>query len=105
MQDAAGNPAALEYYVGKKGDVNLDGDVNASDAALVLTYAAGVGAGTSVSLTEDTDSTEEKFAFFLGDIDGEGAENSVLNAEDASKILAYAARKGSGQNADWNTLS
>lgn len=105
IQDSLGNPAALEYYIGKKGDVNLDGTVNSSDAALILTYAAGTGSGAGASLTENPDSKEENFAFFLGDIDGEGAEGSALNSEDAAKILVYAAHQGSGAEIDWSSFS
>ena len=103
--DPLGNPSALEYRIGQKGDADLNGSVDAADAALILTYAAEDGSGTETSLTGSPDSTEEKFAFFLADIDGEGKEGSLLDSADASKILIYAAKQGSGQDVDWNTLS
>ena len=95
----------MEYWIAHKGDVNLDGVVNAKDAALILVYAADAGAGNDAFLTESHDDTEEQFAYFLADIDGEGKENSPLNAMDAAKILIYAAMQGSGNQPDWNEIS
>ena len=105
VQDDNGNPAVLEYWIAHKGDVNLDGVVNAKDAALILVYAADAGAGNDAFLTESHDDTEEQFAYFLADIDGEGKENSPLNAMDAARILIYAAMQGSGNQPDWNEIA
>lgn len=103
--DSEADPAVLEYRIAHKGDVNFDGVVNAKDAALILVYAADAGAGNEPFLTESHDDIEEQFAYFLGDIDGEGAEGSHLNAMDAAKILIYAAMQGSGNQPDWNKIS
>lgn len=100
IHDSQGNEAALEYYVGLKGDANRDGKVNALDAALVLVYAANSGSGGQASLTGEDDPVAEQFAYFLADTDG-----SSLNAADAARILTYAALAGSGQDADWDKLS
>jgi len=100
-----GNASALEYHIGQKGDADLNGSVDAADAAKILIYAAEDGSGMETSLTGNPDSVEEKFAFFLADIDGEGKENSTLDSEDAAKILIYAAQQGSGQEISWEELS
>lgn len=64
-----------------KGDMDFDGNINAIDASLVLTYYASVSTGQSPVLTEDE--------FYAGDYDGDGA----VNALDASGILTYYAKK------------
>ena len=61
-------------------------------------------AGNEAFLTETHDAVEEQFVYSLGDIDGEGTENSPLNAKDAAKILIYAAMQGSGAIPDWNDI-
>lgn len=63
------------------GDVNGDGAVNASDAALVTISAANAGAGGAASVSPE-----------VGDINGDGA----VNASDAAMILVYAAAAGGG---------
>ena len=67
------------------GDVNLDGDVNASDAAQVLIYAAAAGAN---SLTPET--TPDAAWIERADWDQSG----IANASDAANILIEAARRG-----------
>ena len=105
VQNSQGTEAALEYYIGLKGDADCNGTVNASDASLILKYAAAQGSGGNISLTDGSDATAEQFAFFLADIDGEGKENSVLDASDAASVLKYAAAQGSGEEPVWNTVS
>jgi len=108
VQNPDGTPAALTYHVGLKGDVNLDGEVNSRDAALVCQYAASKGSGQASSLTEQPGTETERFAYFLGDIDGEsteeGEDGSELNASDAGKILRYAAAVGSGETLTWDEI-
>ncbi|MCR4645574.1 MAG: hypothetical protein K5695_09235 [Oscillospiraceae bacterium] len=67
------------------GDVDLDGAVNASDAAKVLIYAAAVGAD---QLTPET--TPNAAWMERADWDG----SSVVNASDAAGILIEAAWRG-----------
>lgn len=67
-----------------KGDVDLDGTINASDAAEVLIAAAKLGAGADAELNE----TQAANA----DVNSDGD----LNAADATIILVYAAAVGSG---------
>ncbi len=66
------------------GDVNCDGDVNASDAAIVLIHAANVGAQGKGTLNS--------VQFAAGNVN----QDTVLNASDAASILIYAAVKGAG---------
>lgn len=68
------------------GDVNNDGDINASDAAIVLVYAAEVGAGGTGTLD------------FMQRGVGNVNKDTDLNASDAASILIYAAEKGAGGN-------
>ncbi|MDE5564910.1 MAG: dockerin type I repeat-containing protein, partial [Oscillospiraceae bacterium] len=67
------------------GDVNLDGAVNASDAAQVLIYAAMVGAE---GIT--TDNTPDTAWLHRADHNADGA----VNASDAAQILIKAAEHG-----------
>ncbi len=69
---------------GKLGDVNEDGDVDATDAAKILVAAAAVGAGGDSGFTE----TQAKNA----DVNGDG----TFNSQDAANVLQYAAAAGSG---------
>jgi len=102
-------------YIGVKGDADLNGVVNAEDAAKVLIYAAAKGAGKEAYLVDavETDDTLEAFAYFLADTDGESTDNgatsgiagatnaSAVDSIDAANILVYAARLGSKGQADW----
>ena len=67
------------------GDVNGDGVINASDAALVLIAAAAMGAGEGSGLT-DAQMT-------VADVNTDG----IVNASDAAIILIYAAAVGAGE--------
>ena len=67
------------------GDVNLDGLVNASDAAQVLIYAAAAGAD---SLTPE----DVPDAAWLGRADWD--QSDTVNASDAACILIEAAKRG-----------
>ena len=66
------------------GDLDGNDAINATDAAMVLSAAAAVGAGVDSGLTEE----QMKAA----DVDGNGS----FDASDASYILAYAAYTGAG---------
>jgi hypothetical protein len=66
------------------GDVNGDGSVNATDAALVLIAAANIGAGKDSGLSPE--------AATNADVNGDGS----VNATDAAIILQYAAYIGAG---------
>lgn len=66
------------------GDINIDGSINASDAAMILTAAAVAATGGDTGLTEEQIS--------LADLN----EDGVFNAIDASIVLCYAAYVGAG---------
>jgi len=98
-----------DIYIGVKGDMNLNGEVRANDAALALVYAAGYGAGVEVKAYNGTKYADkpliEDFVYFLTDVDGESEDHddadSPLNAKDAGYINVHAAREGSGMDPDW----
>ncbi len=93
---------------GTKGDINLDGSVNAVDASLLLIYAANRAAGNEYYFTEEADRAEEAYRYYLADVDGEstalGADGSQANASDASNILRYAAESAANGSADWTEI-
>ena len=67
------------------GDSNSDGEVDASDAANVLTIAAQNGTGANIKATA------------ADDVNADGA----VNATDAAAVLCYAAAKGTGADVSW----
>lgn len=69
-------------------DVNGDGQVNASDASLILTAAANLGAGNESGLTPEQE--------LLADANSDGS----INARDASLVQMYAAQCGAGNYSD-----
>lgn len=101
-----GKPAALQYCIGKRGDADGNGIVDAADAAKILVYAAAKGSGEA-RMTNGTD-TEEAFALFLADV-SENAPDAKTgmhdpDASDAAMILQYAAIDGSGAVPDWGQI-
>ncbi len=98
-------------YIAVKGDATLTGEADANDAAVVLVYAAKIGAGTPAYIYSETDAELEAFAYFLADVTGESEDNgatdslgnagSDCDAIDAAAILVYAARYGAFGDADW----
>lgn len=106
--------ATANILIGVKGDANLDGTANATDAAKVLIYAADYGAKKNPSLYSETNEIMENFAYFLADTTGESEDHgktasydastaSALNATDAAQILTYAAIAGADKDhkCDW----
>lgn len=66
------------------GDVNMDGRIDASDAAEILQHAAALGSGS--------DAGQPAFFETLADVNSD----NHCNAEDASTILIQAAQQGAG---------
>lgn len=103
-----GKSVTQNIMVGKKGDINYDGNVDASDAYEALLYYAkcSVGADSKLYNGTSTDPNMENFTFFLADIDTcskEGAANSsTINGNDAYYILSYYAAKSVGSNVSWD---
>ena len=82
-----------------RGDVDLNGLVNAIDAAQMLIYSAAKGAGEPIPMYSG-DSADEKLearALLQGDTD----EDGVINAIDAANDLLYAAIVGAGDTPNW----
>ncbi|MDE5755395.1 MAG: hypothetical protein K2H89_12805 [Oscillospiraceae bacterium] len=67
------------------GDTNGNAEVDASDASMILEYAAQ--AGTSAV-------TDSSVNAVMADVNADG----IVNALDASLILTYSAQKGAGEN-------
>ena len=78
----------------KPGDVNRDGNINASDATEVLQYAAMLGNGGSVEESRQT------FMLDKADLNHDGA----VNAMDATGILRYSAAAGLGKTLTWEEI-
>ena len=95
------NRAVGNILIARKGDADLNGTVNASDAANVLIYAAQVGAGATPSLLKGTDEELEQLARKLANVN----EDASINASDAANILIYSAAQGAGKGEpDWNAI-
>lgn len=93
-----------------KGDVNMDGQIDAVDASQVLTCYARMSVGKEWFFTSDTEAPEnmlrERLAYLAADIDTESAtmgseEDSRIDSTDASAILAYYSALSVGGNAQW----
>ena len=110
-------PFTVDAYIGVKGDVTLDNNVDALDASRVLSYYARASVNTSDANIEmlpgkNDDQFIENLVCFLGDVSED--EYSVdnwkktevdrrddINASDASWILAYYARSSTSKDVTW----
>ncbi len=72
------------------GDVNMDGAIDATDAAAVLIHAANTGSGGSGTLSDAAETA--------ADVNKDGTADSA----DAAKILIYAAELGADGNPSWD---
>ena len=112
-------PFTVDAYIGVKGDVTLDNEVDSLDASRVLSYYTNTsinvsGANIEMLPGKNDDQFIENLVCFLGDIneDEYSADNwkkieadRTLNASDASWILAYYAQTSIGKPKDittWN---
>ncbi len=73
-----------------KGDVNLDGLVDISDATLALTHYAQTAASLDSSLSD--------VQISAADVD----EDGVITLSDATAILTYYAQYAAGLSPSWN---
>ena len=96
-----------------KGDVNMDGIINAIDASAALTYYAKISADQIYYLSTGDDKLiseiKERIAFLAADIDTEsvccGVDGSGnISAKDASAILTYYAKNSAGQSCTWDEM-
>ena len=98
-------PVNPTVYIGVKGDTDLSGLVDVSDAVAVLTYTAKIAAGQE-GVVFNEDENLNKFVFFLADIDTESKEgkndgNKLMATEDAVYMLIYTAKTAAGQEPTW----
>lgn len=95
----------IKALIGKKGDVNLDGQVEISDATDVLRYYAEEMAGLKPELPVDNTGFQNTLSFFLGDIDTESQimkDGGTLDINDATSILSYYANSMAGNHISWD---
>ncbi|MBR2912648.1 MAG: hypothetical protein IKC40_01850 [Oscillospiraceae bacterium] len=86
---------AVSVCIGLRGDADMNGSVNAVDAAKILVAAAAAGAGNNDAAEQDA------FAAFLANVDGIGDR---ADAADAAYVLTYAAIAATGGITDWQEL-
>lgn len=118
LTDYNGRLVTATAYIGVKGDVNLDNMADAVDASQVLAYYAALSTEgrtpydvtlSGSSLVTGPDSVYDEFAAFLGDVHHinnayvprttlKGAR--LIDAVDASNILAFYARRSSSDYDD-----
>ena len=80
-----------DVWIIRRGDMTMDGLVNAKDAASILISAASIGTGMGPKGAPGTDAGASVFA---GKYVDDGAE--YPNANDAAAVLIYAAKVGTG---------
>ena len=80
-----------DVWIIRRGDMTMDGIVNAKDAASILISAASVGTGMGPKGAPGTNANASVFA---GKYIDDGAQ--YPNAKDAAAVLMYAAKVGTG---------
>ena len=105
----------VPVYIGKKGDIDLDGDVTLADATLALTYYSEHAVNNDFYFTTqsaqapqtEAEQMLEKLMFFLADIDteskqGADTDNGIIELLDATRILTYYAEQAVGNLPSWS---
>ena len=103
--------AAPAVYIGVKGDADLNGRVELSDATLALTYYAEHAVNndfyfTTSSADQPADENLETLAYFLTDINtestaGKDSSDAAIELADATNILTYYAEDAVNNNPKW----
>ena len=103
--------AAPTVYIGVKGDADLNGRVELSDATLALTYYAEHVVNndfyfTTSSADQPADENLETLAYFLTDINtestaGKDSSDAAIELADATNILTYYAEDAVNNNPKW----
>ena len=106
--------ATPTVYIGVKGDADLNGKVELSDATLALTYYTEHSVNNAFYLTSGTKTPEnaelETLAYFLADINTESTVGedvvgtSTIELEDATNILTYYTEESVNNNPKWATI-
>jgi lysophospholipase L1-like esterase len=84
-----GNALTAKLGLVTRGDVNMDGEVDATDAAAVLIHAASTGSGGTGTLSGNE--------LVAADVTEDGEADSV----DAARILVYSAALGADGKPSW----
>ena len=103
--------ATPTVYIGVKGDADLNGKVELSDATLALIYYTEHSVNNAFYLTSGTKTPEnaelETLAYFLADINTESTVGedvvgtSTIELEDATNILTYYTEESVNNNPKW----
>ncbi len=103
--------ATPTVYIGVKGDADLNGRVELSDATLALTYYAEHAVNndfyfTTSSADQPADENLETLAYFLTDINtestaGKDSSDAAIELADATNILTYYAEDAVNNNPKW----
>lgn len=110
LVDADGNAITQKIMIGKKGDVNFDGDVGLEDATLALTYYSEHATNNTFWFYDDIakEPELETLAYFLTDIDtgsrNYGADGGTIDLSDATLILTYYSERAVGNDPSWDDL-
>ena len=106
--------ATPTVYIGVKGDADLNGKVELSDATLALTYYAEHAVNndfyfTTSSADQPADENLETLAYFLTDINtestaGKDSSDAAIELADATNILTYYAEESVNNNPKWATI-
>lgn len=76
----------------RRGDIDGNDTLNATDVAQILTYAARLAVGMDTTLTDDQ--------LAAADIDG----NGEISSKDAAYLLTFIAQDGAGMEPSWDTI-
>ena len=76
----------------RKGDIDGNDTLNATDVAQILTYIARLAVGMDTTLTDDQ--------LAAADIDG----NGEISSKDAAYLLTFIAQDGAGMEPSWDTI-
>ena len=76
----------------RRGDIDGNDTLNATDVAQILTYIARLAVGMDTTLTDDQ--------LAAADIDG----NGEISSKDAAYLLTFIAQDGAGMEPSWDTI-
>lgn len=104
LENCYGN---CNVYIGVKGDTNLNGKVEQTDAFQTLMYCSHMSLGDyDYRLTDADDDGLELLDFFLSDVDGESldADPGKMTQTDAYHILMMSSYVSLGKDIPWSEL-
>ena len=99
----------LGVYPFTRGDANLDGNIDLSDASAVLSYYAKNAAGMDAAFTDGSDSYAELRTWLQGDATRYNwttsfllEDDDIITLDDATAILGYYAQSAAGMEPSWD---